>query len=369
MVFYEGGENSGVFYNTDDKDNSNLDVSEAALRGFTATFDYNDSAQSFLVANDFGTIEMVADSVGDVWNSGEALTVTIIDQDLNKNSGSDEDLVLANTTNTHLIPTLTIGAPLSIDATDGQIVSVTTYSNIAYFTNSSVEPTTNMLIKTGIDGTEFDAIDTENTYFNYNVASLFNSTEVSANVCLSSGLDSSTVVCESASTSGIVEIDQLANGRADTTGFNLNITKTANTGVTQSFSIVPIVADVFSFGAGVNNAIYRILLEETDLNTATFEGTIEYTMLNQININLDSTYTDLATIDSDVDVIVEQDMTDEDSLRVNYLDLGADGVSTQIADQMEAPTHDGVVSFDLDNYKIGDNVVLTLEVKYMYEDS
>jgi hypothetical protein len=58
MVFYEGGENSGIFYNTDDKDNSNLDVSEAALRGFTATFDYNDSAQSFVVANDFGPIEM-----------------------------------------------------------------------------------------------------------------------------------------------------------------------------------------------------------------------------------------------------------------------------------------------------------------------
>jgi hypothetical protein len=160
MVFYEGGENSGVFYNTDDKDNSNLDVAEAALRGFTATFDYNDSAQSFVVANDFGVIEMEAASVGDVWNSGEALTVTLIDQDLNKNSGSDEDLVLANTTNTHLIPTLTIGAPLSIDTTDGSIVSVTTYSKIAYLTNTSVEPTANMIIKTGITGTEFDAIDT-----------------------------------------------------------------------------------------------------------------------------------------------------------------------------------------------------------------
>jgi hypothetical protein len=254
---------------------------------------------------------MVADSVGDVWNSGEALTVTLIDQDLNKNSLSDEDLVLANTTNTHLIPTLTIGSPLSMGDDDSEIVSVTTYSKIAYFTNSSVPPemwnvTYPLLLDTGITGTEFDAIDTENTYFNYNVASLFNSTEVAANVCLSSGLDSSDIVCEAGSTSGLVEIDQLANGRAATT-INLNVTKTALTGVTQSYSVVPIVADIFSFGAGVNNAIYRILAEETDLNTATFEGTIEYTMLNQININLDSTYTDLATIDQDVDVIVEQD--------------------------------------------------------------
>jgi hypothetical protein len=92
-------------------------------------------------------------------------------------------------------------------------------------------------------------------------------------------------------------------------------------------------------------------------------------MLNQININLDSSYTGLATIDQDVDIIIEQDMTDEDSPRVNYFDLGADGVSTQIADQMEAPTHDGVVSFDLDNYKIGDTVVVTLDDQDMNEDS
>jgi len=44
MVFYEGGENSGIFYNTDDDDDANLIVDEYAKRGFTATFDYNDSA-------------------------------------------------------------------------------------------------------------------------------------------------------------------------------------------------------------------------------------------------------------------------------------------------------------------------------------
>jgi hypothetical protein len=83
LVFYEGGENSGIFYNTDDDDNANLDVDDYAKRGFTATFDYNDSAQSYIVQNDFGVIDMEEASVGDAWNSGEALTVTLIDQDLN----------------------------------------------------------------------------------------------------------------------------------------------------------------------------------------------------------------------------------------------------------------------------------------------
>jgi hypothetical protein len=49
--------------------------------------------------------------------------------------------------------------------------------------------------------------------------------------------------------------------------------------------------------------------------------------------------------------------------------LGADGVSTQIADQVEAPTHSGVVSFDLDNYKIADTVVITLDDQDMNSDS
>ena len=73
-----------------------------------------------------------------------------------------------------------------------------------------------------------------------------------------------------------------------------------------------------SFGNTTNNAIYRILLEETGDNTATFEGSIEFTMLNQINVDLDATYTSLATIDQDVDIIVHEDLTDEDSPRVNY---------------------------------------------------
>ena len=49
--------------------------------------------------------------------------------------------------------------------------------------------------------------------------------------------------------------------------------------------------------------------------------------------------------------------------------LGADGVNTQIADQVEAPTHSGVVSLDLDNYKIADTVVVTLDDQDMNTDS
>jgi hypothetical protein len=41
--------------------------------------------------------------------------------------------------------------------------------------------------------------------------------------------------------------------------------------------------------------------------------------------------------------------------------LGADGVSTQIADQQDAPAHSGVASFDKPTYKIADTVTVTIE--------
>jgi hypothetical protein len=98
LVFWESAENSGIFLNTDDDDNSNLNVSTDALRGTTATIDYNDSAQSFVVAHSFATIDMDAASVGDELNSGDEMTIVLYDQDLNLNTFKDEDLTVAGNT-------------------------------------------------------------------------------------------------------------------------------------------------------------------------------------------------------------------------------------------------------------------------------
>jgi len=115
LVFLEDADNSGVFSNVDDADDSNLDVNALAKRGTSATFEYNDSAQSYIVANDFGTIDMDETSVGVEWNSGEALTVTLVDQDLNKNTLSDEDITITNSYNS-TIPSLLIGSPITLSA-------------------------------------------------------------------------------------------------------------------------------------------------------------------------------------------------------------------------------------------------------------
>ena len=109
-----------------------------------------------------------------------------------------------------------------------------------------------------------------------------------------------------------------------------------------------------------NNSIWRFESKENAVNSGVMKTEVDFTMLNQLNVNQTSTYNNTKTDWEENRIIVHQDMTDEDEIRVNYLDMGADGVETQVADQLAAPTHSGVVEFDNDSYKEADTVVVTL---------
>jgi hypothetical protein len=131
-----------------------------------------------------------------------------------------------------------------------------------------------------------------------------------------------------------------------------------------------IVADFFSFGFNndglkqnerIANQIVRFELEETGDNTGTFAGTVEYIMLNQLNILDQNTYNALTPIANDPTFIVIEDLDNEDSPRVNYNDLGADGVTTQVSAQQAAPAHSGIVSFNSHNFKTADTVTVTVQ--------
>ena len=112
MVFTESGSNSGVFTATDDNDDSLVGVSTSALRGTTATFDYNDTAESYTVTTYGGSIDMVESDAGEEWNSGEEISVILTDGDLNLNSAADDDQKVMNSTK---IPTIIVGTPLFMD--------------------------------------------------------------------------------------------------------------------------------------------------------------------------------------------------------------------------------------------------------------
>ena len=137
----------------------------------------------------------------------------------------------------------------------------------------------------------------------------------------------------SGDSSGLVDLMPMKEDIMSLTGDTTELVIKLNGKVDHLCDDITLVADFFRFGqtedARINDAIYRIEVEEATPNSPMFEATIEYTMLNQLNIDDASTYTGLRTIDSDVSIIVHEDFTDEDSVRVNYLDLGADGVSTR----------------------------------------
>ena len=132
----------------------------------------------------------------------------------------------------------------------------------------------------------------------------------------------------------------------------------------------PIVLDFLSFGFENNgeasderiaNQIIRLLLEESDDNTASLEGTLEYIMINQLNIDDLGTYQDLTTVGDEVSFIVIEDLTGSSAPSVTYLDVDTTGTQTQVSAQEDAPSHSAVVSLDVDSFKAADTVTVTLE--------
>jgi hypothetical protein len=410
VTITEQGPNSGVFGSYDESDDSNIKITTGAKRGTSATIDYNETPATILVGFSFGSIDI---AVGDdEWNSGEEVPVTLVDADANRNSRADEDLDLFDP-NVALIPSLRTGDPFTLaenDDNDGAILAadyrtgvtpgvpgsgatagvtetlaVEKFSKRAVLTSSATVTASALVIDLEATAADLQASINDPTvdfsgfnFFNLDVRSL--STSGPINVVLLHSAGPITVTNPGAATAVTVATGVSPQSLTNLSGAvenALNAIPTGNNialwidfpsqtvGLQEAF-----VADFFSFGftddgveasERVANQIIRLELEETGDNTSTFEGTLEYVMVNQLNILDAATYAGLSPIADDPSFIVIEDLTDEDAPRVNYLDLGADGVATQVSDQEEAPSHSGVISFDNDSYKIADTVTITLE--------
>jgi len=441
VTITEQGPNSGVFGTYDESDVSSLIITSDALRGTSATIDYNETPVTVLVGFEFGTIDI--QPIDDEWSSGEEIPVILTDNDANKNSRADEDLDLNDPAIT-LIPSLVTGDPFTlgesgnstliasyVEQTSNQntiITGITTtatatvdsFSDIARIDATAASAalggadaiiidlkTTMGELRSSIGNTDFGATDRLRgfNFLNLDVRSFNNTGTFNVYV-----LNATTPILNER-TGGInaaVGSVAVAVGVAPQSLTSMNATMTNGTGTrtistalfaeaavgTAGFAadsnqvglliqhvgdttneilatdpIDPIAVDFFSFGftndgleadERIANQIIRIEAEETGDNTGIFAGSLEYTMVNQINI-LDAATYSFSPIAVDPGFIVIEDLTDEDAPRVNYLDLGSDGVSTQVADQEEAPSHSGVVSFDSNNYKTADTVTITLE--------
>jgi hypothetical protein len=123
-----------------------------------------------------------------------------------------------------------------------------------------------------------------------------------------------------------------------------------------------------AFGPEDNHGKYRIEVEESDDNTGVFEGAVEFIMLNQNTIDTNQATT-LDVVSDGVTMLMTADLTGTDAPRIKYNDTDSEGIYTGIADQVDAPTHSGTVSFDSESYKVADTVTITVTDQDLNTDS
>ena len=110
IVAEDGGPNTAIFTATDLDDESILRTADDAQRGSAATIDYDDTITGIQVQFSEATIDI--QSPDDVWTSGLAIPIAIVDGDVNKNSQASDDVVLTNPNS--IIPTLVTGDPFTL---------------------------------------------------------------------------------------------------------------------------------------------------------------------------------------------------------------------------------------------------------------
>ena len=120
-----------------------------------------------------------------------------------------------------------------------------------------------------------------------------------------------------------------------------------------------VVFDIFTFGDGVNNAIYRALLEETEAG-AVFEATIEYQMLNQRTVNDAATHDNVVAVGNELVMILDTSYTGTGAPEIDY---AGDNASE------DAPSNTGEVALDSETYRVSDEATITLTDADLNTDS
>ena len=169
-----------------------------------------------------------------------------------------------------------------------------------------------------------------------------------------------------ATTTTITE-DQKADPPSGYTQILIFFAKPVNLDTTKQ----PVIADFLSFGykndgmtgsERVANQILRLELEESGPDTGSFEGTLEYIMINQLNINDPATYAGLSPVGSAASFVAVEAMTGSDGApRVTYLDVDTTGTKVPVFARADVPTHSAVVSLDAESFGVSDKVTVTLK--------
>jgi len=410
ITLVEEGPNSGIFDSSDDNDKSTIKILSNAPRGQTGNISYNSKSLTVLTGFSTASVSVSGEpsiTIGDgsALRSGVEYPVILTDNDQNTNSGSREHLdVFRDST---IIPSLTIGNPITLESagnvkfytsstdnllTGGQsatssvpdkksdrlIIDSSTLTNghfekISMSLGLSSSKLQSILIdnsKSNSDGTNWINYDLRSLddleVLDYSDASLdlyFGSLSSSPIRILNPGQMSShgfiqlndSTVKEIFSKSGSVYLVINLDSSNDSFGVG-NISNETNK--------QPIILDFFSFGlvnnVDVNNAIYRFELEETNANSSTFEGTLEFAITNQLNILDPSFIGTIKPIDDEVKFIVTNRLVDEKGISISYSDLAEVGVVITTSAKSDINTNSGIITIDSTSVRFGQPVTFTL---------
>jgi hypothetical protein len=134
--------------------------------------------------------------------------------------------------------------------------------------------------------------------------------------------------------------------------------------VSSEINLQPIVFDFFSFGIvntnDVNNSIYRFELEETSDNSSTFDGTMEYSVANALNILDPAFIQTIQPINDHVKFIITDRLIDDEGISISYSDIDVSGVLTITSTKSDINTSSGVLSSNAKSYRFGQPVTIIL---------
>ena len=379
------GPNTSIFSGTNLSNESILTVTDGAPRDSSATITYDGDVTGILVKHSQATISI--DSPDDVWTSGLSIPIAIVDGDTNKNSLDSDDVVLTNPDS--IIPTLVTGDPFTLGETSSNLVTWIEVDGVNTESSATVELFSERALlsyDTSYKDANYIVIDIQNgfgelqdtlidnrysetgyNFLNYNIESL--GVDITSIDILVDGTVATTIDGLTGQSGYVAALNDLSDLPASGSLLQLKLNFAADLDV-EAGKVYPIVIDFFSFGFAndgeasderIANQIIRLLLEESDDDTASLEGTLEYIMINQLNIDDQETYEGLSTISDEVSFIVIEDLTGSSAPSVTYLDVDTTGTQTQVSAQEDAPSHSAVVTLDVDSFKAADTVTVTLE--------
>jgi hypothetical protein len=350
-----------VFVNYDNSQESGLKITDVGR----ASISYN-SAHSILYETFEGFIEF--NNSIEEWFSGVEIDLVLIDEDRNLNSLIDESIDILGGE----VPYIKIGSPITIDnnsveISDGtnDITPDSTTLTDTHTMKITTAAATNIVVNATWPALYSDEIDSGYIfpYVNYDF-SAFGGPKGTVFAGNTTGFDN---VGNNGDNSDDGDVKIYSDGTDAKFQFALDsaISKTDVAYFDLFFygqldDVADNNGDIVDNIDRVNDAIYRFALDETEDDSSQFEGTLEYIMINQLNVFDQDTYDRIDANSDAIIIIVNDDMDGSDAVTVSYNDLDETGGEDTISVTEDANTHTGVIELDSEGYSAGNTVGVTL---------